>query len=208
MAQTQQQRRAETRARLVAAATALFAERGVDAVSVDAVAEAAGRTSGAVYDHFGSKQGLLLAVLDDWRDAVVGAILGEFAVADRMEDRLRSVARNVVVTPSPHVRRGLQLERQLEDQARRDPAVAAVLRGRRADAQRWLTRGLAAWAADGRLGPGTDPAVVALTLRAVVAGLVAQHQLDPASLDESSAAAALGAVLGLAPATPAHPPTP
>ena len=63
----QQDRKADTRARLVAAAAECFAERGVDAVSVDAVADAAGRTSGAVYAHFGSKQGLVLAVLDQWR---------------------------------------------------------------------------------------------------------------------------------------------
>jgi len=64
MARTQEERKAETRSRLLAAAAELFADHGVDAVSVDAVAEAAGRTSGAVYAHFGSKQGLLLALLD------------------------------------------------------------------------------------------------------------------------------------------------
>lgn len=186
----------------MAAATDLFADHGVDAVSVDAVAEAAGRTSGALYDHFGSKQGLLLAVLDDWRDAVVGAILAEFSVADSVEDRLRSVARNVVVSPSDHVRRGLQLERQLEVLAQRDPAVADVLRRRRADAQAWLTRGLAAWQAAGLLAARAEPAVVAVTLRATVAGLVSQRQLDPTSLDEPTATAALAAALALAPTPP------
>ncbi|MGH9206548.1 MAG: helix-turn-helix domain-containing protein, partial [Acidimicrobiales bacterium] len=53
--QTQEERKAETRARLLAAAADLFAGQGIEAVSVDAVAEAAGRTSGAVYAHFGSK---------------------------------------------------------------------------------------------------------------------------------------------------------
>ena len=52
MARTQEQRRADTRARLLDAAAQLFATRGIDAVSVDAVADAADRTSGAVYDHF------------------------------------------------------------------------------------------------------------------------------------------------------------
>ncbi len=52
MAMTQLERRAETRARLITAAVALFAEHGPAAVSVDAVAATAGRTSGAVYDHF------------------------------------------------------------------------------------------------------------------------------------------------------------
>ena len=46
---TQEQRKAETRQRLLDAAAILFAERGIDAVSIDAIAEAADRTSGAVY---------------------------------------------------------------------------------------------------------------------------------------------------------------
>src|ERR1035441_4167474 len=80
MAQTQGERKAETRARLLAAGADLFADRGIDGVSVDAVAEAAGRTSGAVYAHFGSKQGLLLAVLDAWKQSVLTVLLAEVAV--------------------------------------------------------------------------------------------------------------------------------
>ncbi len=76
VSQTQQERKAETRARLLAAAAELFADQGIDAVSVDAVAEAAGRTSGAVYAHFGSKQGLLLALLDSWKDSVLARAAG------------------------------------------------------------------------------------------------------------------------------------
>ena len=47
MARTQQERKADTRERLLSAAAQLFADHGIDAVSVDVVAEAAGRT-GAV----------------------------------------------------------------------------------------------------------------------------------------------------------------
>ena len=81
MARTQEERKAETRARLLAAAADLFADQGIDAVSVDAVAEAAGRTSGAVYAHFGSKQGLLLALLDSWKDSVLTVLLAEVALS-------------------------------------------------------------------------------------------------------------------------------
>ncbi len=61
---TQGERRAQTRRALLDAAAELFATRGVDGASIDAVAEAAGRTSGAVYDHFGGKEGLLFALLE------------------------------------------------------------------------------------------------------------------------------------------------
>lgn len=51
MARTQDERKAETRQRLLQAAGELIAERGVAGASVDALAEAAERTSGAIYAH-------------------------------------------------------------------------------------------------------------------------------------------------------------
>ena len=61
---TQAERRTETRARLLAAARRTFARYGYHATSLDRVSENAGCTKGAVYDHFGSKEGLFLALLD------------------------------------------------------------------------------------------------------------------------------------------------
>src|SRR4029077_7839703 len=96
VARTQEERKAETRSRLLDAAATLFAERGIDAVSVDAVADAAGRTSGAVYAHFGSKQGMLMALLDEWAHSLVTVIAAEFELATTVEDRLRAVAAHLV----------------------------------------------------------------------------------------------------------------
>lgn len=55
---------AETRASLVAAARRAFAERGYAATSMDDFTGEAGFTRGALYHHFGSKQGLLAAVIE------------------------------------------------------------------------------------------------------------------------------------------------
>jgi AcrR family transcriptional regulator len=60
----QAERRTETRARLLASARWTFARYGYHATSLDRVSENAGYTKGAVYDHFGSKEGLFLALLD------------------------------------------------------------------------------------------------------------------------------------------------
>ena len=60
------ERRARTRAQLLEAAACVYAERGVDAATLDQVAEEAGFTKGAVYDHFGSKENLLFALLDEF----------------------------------------------------------------------------------------------------------------------------------------------
>jgi AcrR family transcriptional regulator len=62
---TQAERRAQTRARLLAAAREVFAERGYNGASLELVSEHAGCTKGALYDHFGSKEGLLLALVDE-----------------------------------------------------------------------------------------------------------------------------------------------
>jgi AcrR family transcriptional regulator len=53
------------RASLIDAATELFAERGPGSVSVRQIAEAAGVNHGLVHHYFGSKDGLVTAVLDE-----------------------------------------------------------------------------------------------------------------------------------------------
>ena len=53
-----------TREQLVTEATRLFAARGFDATSVEAVLEAAGVSRGSLYHHFKSKEALFEAVLD------------------------------------------------------------------------------------------------------------------------------------------------
>jgi len=202
---TQEERRAETRSRLVDAAAALFAEHGIDAVSVDAVADAAGRTSGAVYDHFGSKQGLLLALLDDWSHSLLTVIAAEFEVSATVEDRLRAVAANVITHPTDQTRRLLLLERELSLRAARHPEVAALLRARSREAHDWLTRGFSSWIDQGLIGSEVPAQRLATIFSAVVVGLEMRQRLDPASASADDVAAALGVVLGLAPLGQAPP---
>jgi AcrR family transcriptional regulator len=62
---TQGERRAATRARLLAAAGRVFAERGYHAATLDEIAETAGLSKGAVYYNFESKERLFLALLEE-----------------------------------------------------------------------------------------------------------------------------------------------
>jgi AcrR family transcriptional regulator len=64
--QRRAERREETRAELVAAATKVFAERGFHAASVSAIALEAGFTTGAVYAHFKGKDELFLAAFEQY----------------------------------------------------------------------------------------------------------------------------------------------
>jgi AcrR family transcriptional regulator len=59
---TRAERKAETRERLLRAAETIAAKHGLARVTLDAVAEAAGVTKGAIYSNFESKEELLLEV--------------------------------------------------------------------------------------------------------------------------------------------------
>jgi AcrR family transcriptional regulator len=57
-------RRDRTRLALLQAGAEVFATQGFRGASLDEVAEAAGYTKGAIYDHFGSKDDFFFAVID------------------------------------------------------------------------------------------------------------------------------------------------
>jgi AcrR family transcriptional regulator len=61
---TQTERREETREEVLAAAARVFAIRGFHATSLDAIAEEAGFSRGAVYYNFAAKEELFLELLD------------------------------------------------------------------------------------------------------------------------------------------------
>jgi len=203
MARTQQERKAETRAKLLAAAADLFADQGIDAVSVDAVAEAAGRTSGAVYAHFGSKQGLLLALLDSWKDSVLAVLLAEVAVSDSPAGQLAAVWSNVSDDSDEDSARWPVLEQELWLRAARDPEVADVLRVRNAEALRYSARQLDGWTTAVGARPAASPDELAVLVKALLTGLALQKRLTPETVPDDLALRGIAALVGL----PADPPT-
>jgi len=211
MSRTQQERKAETRARLLAAAADLFAEQGIDAVSVDAVAEAAGRTSGAVYAHFGSKQGLLLALLDSWKDSVLAVLLAEVAVSDSPAGQLAAVWSNVSDTSDPEAARWPVLEHELWLRAARDTEVADVLRVRNTEALRYSARQLDGWTTAVGAEPTVPPEDLAVLMKALLTGLALQKRLEPELVTDDLALRGIAALVGLpadALASPTSGPTP
>jgi AcrR family transcriptional regulator len=94
---TQSERRAHTRAALIAAGRSLFSERGFAGAGREDIVEHAGLTRGALYHHFASKEDLFAAVYEEVerdlcdavivaaagsRDPVEGLRLGAFAFLD------------------------------------------------------------------------------------------------------------------------------
>jgi AcrR family transcriptional regulator len=82
-------RRAQTRARLLEAAARVYARRGFDGATLDEVASDAGLTKGAVYDHFGSKENLLLALLDEHLSAQIAEQIALFDPSKATAERPR-----------------------------------------------------------------------------------------------------------------------
>jgi AcrR family transcriptional regulator len=81
--------RAERERQMLAAARALFAERGYGAVTMDEVAAAVGVTKPLLYTYFGNKERLYLACMepaaDELRDAVASAVAEAERPADALE---------------------------------------------------------------------------------------------------------------------------
>ena len=197
MARTQEERKADTRARLLAAAADLFADQGVDAVSVDAVAEAAGRTSGAVYAHFGSKQGLLLALLDSWKDSLLTVLLAEVAVSDSPARQLAAVWSNLSDPTDDGPGSWSLLEHELWLRAARDAEVADVLRVRHAEALRYSARRLEGWTDAVGARPVAPPDEVAVLVKALLTGLALQKRLAPDLVPDDLALRGIAALVGL-----------
>jgi AcrR family transcriptional regulator len=84
---TRVEQKAATRARLLEAAAVLIASKGVDGASVDAIASAAGVTTGALYASFRTKRELLQAMVAERHADVSGIPLETLAedIGERWE---------------------------------------------------------------------------------------------------------------------------
>jgi AcrR family transcriptional regulator len=88
-----------TRKRILKQAERLFAKKGIDAVSIRDITDAAGVNSAAIHYHFGSKSGLIEALLERWAGELVerrGKILDRIEAQPKVE--LRDVV-DVLVWP-------------------------------------------------------------------------------------------------------------
>lgn len=197
------ERRAQTRERLLAAAADVFNRLGYHGASLEAVAEAAGYTKGAVYSNFASKQDLFLALAEhrsvtaglEERGAELAAMpIHEFI--DALGELLRTQAARDQAWDV------LTIEVWLA--AMRDPAlhgvVAAANREMRAELGPILERKLA----DAGVATPFAPAELASLVSALGSGLILQHYLEPDAIDPVLLPRALRRLLGVPPRSPAE----
>src|SRR3954454_2208185 len=121
---TQEERKADTRARLIAAAADLFARKGFHAVSAEAVADAADRTTGALYSHFGNKEGLLFALLEVWMERTITDLRPALEDVADLDDRLGALWGGLVQDHEANGHGWVLLEFELWLHSVRGPALA------------------------------------------------------------------------------------
>lgn len=181
--------RTEVRRRLLDAAADEFAEHGFAAARLTEIARRAGFTKGAVYSNFASKQELFAELFADRSLELAGRVLAEIAGLDISAAAGRSgetISAWLVGDPGWAL-----LVLEFGVQAAREPAIAeAYLRERRSlrgQLQTLISERAAEWGIADRV----DARTVAITLMALISGLMLEHAVDPDQVDREAVQAAV-----------------
>ena len=196
MARTQEQRKAETRAGLLSAAADQFARKGFHAVSAEAVADAADRTTGALYSHFGNKEGLLFALLEEWKDATADAIVAHVPDPAYLDGIVSATWDLLTAVSDEPGGRWLLLEMELWLHGARDDVIGAKLAESYAGIRADFAKALVDWstASDQSL-PAPPEQLSAVALSLLLGGALLQR-LDPDSIPPSWVVDAVRALVG------------
>jgi AcrR family transcriptional regulator len=182
---------------LLDAAADLFAHKGFHATSAEAVAAAAGRTTGALYDHFGGKAGLLVALLQQWVDETVLDLTASLEGEEHLDGRLATMWSGIVRTDRDVGDAWLLLEFELWLHAARDPELGEVGAERFALMRQGLAGGLADWADEFGFALPAPSEELALQVIALLLGAAFQYRLDPAAVPADLVVAGLRRLLAL-----------
>jgi len=187
--------RRQTRERLLVAAGDVFRRHGYAGASLEAVAEAAGYTKGAVYSNFETKADLFIALLDRFVEAegeLQGRQFETSTVADYVDGLDAIFKRQVADDPT-----WLLLQMEFWLAAGRDPAIRDRLVTAGRELQRRNGEGIdAALADEGIVTPFTGEELSTL-LNALVSGLALEYELDPTSFDPRLLVRAARRLVGL-----------
>ena len=178
---TRADRQARTREELLDAADGLFTRQGFHATSVDAVADAAGYTKGAVYSNFASKEDLFFAVYARRVDRRVvemeGTLAGSETAYEGMERLIAGLEQRrddgwlaVFFEFWAHVLRHSELRERFAEEHRRGVEPLAAAMQRMADER-------------GEEVP-EDPAKLATARLAMLTGLQLERMTQPDLVDE------------------------
>jgi len=195
------QRGQATRAHLIEVATGLFAQRGYDGTSIEAVLAESGASRGSLYHHFPGKEALFVAVLENVGAQIAAQVTGAMRDTGDPVAELRAGALAWIrMACDPVVRQIVLID---------EPAVLGWERWRALDEQNTLPviRAALSWAAEeGRIDARHVDAFAHIALAATteVAMMIARSDDPDATLraEENAYAEFLDRLLGY-PAAPA-----
>lgn len=141
--------------RLLDAAAEVFAERGYDRAGVAEIARRAGVTTGAIYSRHAGKAELLVAALECSATDELDALFADHRFEGRAEDVL-AIAGSHLVQRSSGTDQGSALLTEAFVAARRDPAVAELIRSHVRERQDRLREVIEAAKESGGIGPELD----------------------------------------------------
>jgi TetR/AcrR family transcriptional regulator len=140
----------ETRARILAVAERHFAERGFEAARLADIAAEVGIRSAAIFYHFGDKQDLYAAVLDELFGGAMAVLPSRGTATERLEASLTGWIDYVAQRPS--VARLI-----LREAANAQPGVVSPFVRAASANVRWFRAVIDEGMASGELRPLTDP---------------------------------------------------
>ena len=168
-----------SRERILDAAVELIAERGYSATSVDALCKKAGIVKTALYWHFGSKEGLLAAVIErvahEWIEEIQRSVYVTGEPLERL-DRVLGGLRQILQQRPRHTRLLLSV---LLERSEGDPTTRASLKRIFDHAIGTMVQGLED--AVGRPLPDLD--LVAHTILSLTQGAALRALVDPDGVD-------------------------
>ncbi|MGX5696489.1 TetR/AcrR family transcriptional regulator [Agromyces soli] len=185
------EQRERTRGEIVRLATRRFAERGYAGVALEELMAEAGLTRGALYHHFGSKQGLFRAVVEGAQAGVAEAVeRAATGHGDALDDFLAGCRAFLEASLAPEVRRILLVE---------GPAVLGWGEWREGDldtSARLLDEGVAELAEAGVIEPRSLGTVTTMISGALNELAIASADADDPAAEIDEAMLALRRMLG------------
>jgi AcrR family transcriptional regulator len=180
---TRDEKKAQTRARLLEAARAVFARRGFAASSLDEVAEEAGLTKGAVYSNFANKEDLVLAVLEDSFNRRMDDIVSRVDMDAPLEEQAR-LGGALFMAISEEERWLDLLSLDFVTYAARNPEFNARLAARHRESLAAIADVITDASADGGRALPLPADKLALVMNALGAGLSQEQLIDPEAVPD------------------------
>ena len=180
---TQKQRTALSYDRLLAAASKLIAECGYDRISLDMIGKEAGYSRGLVSHRFGSKEGLLWALVENmferWSTKKVAPAVGEQVGVAALHAAIDAIRPVLESTPNQVRAFYALLFQAVGNQPALRARVAEFHRRERTIIEKWIRKGIR----QGTVRPDVDAAGQAALFVSAVRGAGYLWLLDPESVD-------------------------